>query len=123
MSQQRVFLFDQFPVTDRQLPNGVIMPTRQVIKPNEPLAPDSPFNAVGVGTLNPGTALHYHQHLEDEEFYAIISGRGIYVDNEGKKHPVKSGDVTFCLRGEKHSLENPGPEPLVFCGVIVKNRK
>ena len=42
------------------------------------------------------------------------------IDNEEKRHPVCAGDLTICVCGEKHGLENTGAEPLTFVAVIAK---
>lgn len=122
MPQRRVFLISQMPAQDREMPegSGTIMVSRQLIERGQPLEPDSPFIASGVNTLMPGAAIPVHTHANDEEVYFFISGKGLYIDNNGTEHQVTQGDTAFCLRGEKHGLKNPGPEPLLFGAAIAQ---
>lgn len=119
---KRVFLFDELLPTLKQSPRGGRgeMLSRVVIPDGQPMAAGSPFVASGVNSILPGGAIGLHAHPEDEEVYFIISGQGDYLDNEGKRHKVGSGDVTFCCKGERHGLENTGTEPLVFGALIAK---
>lgn len=122
MSEKRVFLFDELATDLRVAPRGGKgeMLGRVVIPDGRPLAEGSPFIASGVNSILPGGGLGPHSHTDDEEVYFIISGKGEYIDNGGKRHPVKAGDVMFCCKGEQHGLENAGSEPLVFGAVIAK---
>ena len=121
MNEQRVFLFDQAVPKPREFP-GYEQPMlgRWAVERGKPLSEDSPFFAVMVNELAPGAVLPWHEHAEDEEVYFIISGQGSYLDNGKKPHQVKRGDVTLCLKGEKHGLENTGKEPLIFGAAIAK---
>ncbi|MDR2503413.1 MAG: cupin domain-containing protein [Deltaproteobacteria bacterium] len=117
----RVFLFDKMEEVIREFPqNKSKIWARNVIERGKPLSAESAFWASGVNRIDPGEAIPWHEHAEDEEVYFIISGEGVYLDNEKKAHKVKAGDVTFCLKGEKHGLENPGPASLLFGAAIVK---
>ena len=40
-------------------------------------------------------------------------------DDNGKKYPVKAGDVTFCCDGNGHALDNTGDTDLVFMALII----
>lgn len=119
---KRVFLFDEMEPVLKTAPRGGKgeMLGRVVIPDNEPLAPGSPFIASGINSILPGGAIGVHKHVNDEEAYIIISGSGDYIDNEGKRHKVKAGDITYCCKGEDHGMENTGIEPLVFGAVIAK---
>jgi mannose-6-phosphate isomerase-like protein (cupin superfamily) len=81
----------------------------------------SSFQVAALQTLEPGSGLGYHQHEQNEELYAILSGQGTFVDNGNVEKPVGPGDMTLTLKGEWHGLTNTGSEPLVFLAVIVKN--
>lgn len=119
---KRVFLFDELPTDLRRNVRGGQgeMIGRVVIPDGRPLAPGSPFIASGVNSILPGSGIGLHTHADDEEAYFIISGQGDYLDNEGRRHRVKAGDVAYCCKGERHGLENTGSEPLVFGAVIAK---
>jgi mannose-6-phosphate isomerase-like protein (cupin superfamily) len=119
VSNRRVFQFDQVDPVPRALPNGERMLRRPYIEHGAPLAAGSALAASGVNRLEPGSALPWHEHRDDEEAHVFISGRGFYIDKDRVRHPVKAGDIAFCLKGEGHGVENPGPEPLLWGAVIV----
>ncbi|UQZ88411.1 cupin domain-containing protein [Deltaproteobacteria bacterium Smac51] len=79
---------------------------------------DTRFKMIGEMTLPVGASIGFHVHENDEEIYIIVSGRGIYTDNDKKTYAVTVGDVTLTRRGEGHGLANDGGEPLVFSAVI-----
>lgn len=76
------------------------------------------FKMVSRMSLEPGSSVGPHVHKEDEELYLIVSGQGLYIKNDGSAEPVGPGDLTMTRKGERHGLENTGPEPLVFIAVI-----
>ena len=49
-------------------------------------------------TILPGDELPYHEHHGETEVYHILSGEGIYQDNN-KTYPVQAGMTTFCEDG------------------------
>jgi quercetin dioxygenase-like cupin family protein len=122
MKYQRVFLFDRVDPVSRGLPDNGLMLRRPYIERGEPLARGSVFFASGVNLLAPGSVLPWHEHHDDEEAHVFISGNGIYLDKDRVRHPVKAGDIAFCLKGEGHGVENPGPEPLLWGVVIVSGQ-
>ena len=68
--------------------------------------------------LPPGCAVTPHHHVEIEEIYYILSGRGLMtVANETSE--VEAGDAVYVPRGHRHTLKNTGVQPitlLVACG-------
>ena len=50
-----------------------------------------------------------HQHKGDGEIYYILSGHGLYTDND-TTYEVNPGDAMFCQNGNRHALENIGDE-------------
>ena len=52
-----------------------------------------------------GAKVAYHYHKDRESVLYIISGTGNEIV-DGKKVPVKAGDVLFILPGVKHTIEN-----------------
>ena len=54
-------------------------------------------------TLNPGHRMNYHSHAHRDEVWTIISGCG-YAVVDGKKIPVKAGDVVKMPAGCRHTL-------------------
>lgn len=119
---QRVFLYEEMdPVVKNKMRGGEgNMLNRVVIDYGKPLAANSLFIGSGINALEPGASIGVHQHVEDEELYVIISGEGEYIDNAGKHHPMKPGDISFCLKGESHGLVNTGSDLLVFGAVIAE---
>ncbi len=81
----------------------------------------SAYQVLASQTLTPGSAVGYHEHLDNEELYVILSGRGTFFDNDNQGVPVGPGDMTLTLKGQSHGLSNTGTEPLVFLAAIAKS--
>jgi mannose-6-phosphate isomerase-like protein (cupin superfamily) len=68
--------------------------------------------------LPAGAAVGRHHHLETEEVYYILQGRGrMTVGSEVRD--VSAGDAVFIPLKMAHTLENTGDEPirlLLVCG-------
>jgi mannose-6-phosphate isomerase-like protein (cupin superfamily) len=68
--------------------------------------------------LPPGHAVTPHHHQQLEEIYYIVTGSGkMTVGTE--QHEVGPGDAIYIPRGQRHTLENTGSEPvklLLVCG-------
>ena len=67
--------------------------------------------------IQPGDSIGYHIHENEQEFFYILSGEGLYNDN-GTEVVVKAGDVAICKDGEYQGIKAVGNEPLVFIGLI-----
>lgn len=72
-------------------------------------------------TLEKGCSMGVHQHKGDGEIYYILSGHGLYTDNDTtyEVYEVNPGDAMFCQNGNRHALENIGDEDLVFMGLVI----
>ena len=70
-------------------------------------------------TILPGDELPYHEHHGETETYHILSGGGMYQDND-KTYPVQAGMTTFCEDSSGHAISCLGEEPLVFLAMIQK---
>lgn len=70
-------------------------------------------------TVPAGTAMGYHQHVNDQEIYYILTGTGEYNDN-GTILPLEAGDVFYCPAGDSHSISNTGEEDLTFIALITE---
>lgn len=68
--------------------------------------------------LNPGCSIGLHEHVDEEEAYYIIKGKGMVTDN-GQTLPVQAGDVILTGDGSSHAIENTGDEPLEFIAVVM----
>ena len=77
----------------------------------------SHFKAAGRVALDVGTRIGLHKHSGDEELYVILSGEGLYSEDE-KQETVTAGDMLFLADGHSHGLQNTGKEPLVFIGIV-----
>jgi uncharacterized RmlC-like cupin family protein len=55
--------------------------------------------------LPPGTSIGIHRHTSDQEYYYIVSGRGV-MTLDGREFEVAAGDITAVLPGGSHGLEN-----------------
>ena len=70
--------------------------------------------------IHPGCSIGYHQHTEDFEPLFILSGKGIFKDNEGTETEVGSGDVCVMNVGDHHSIRNASEtEDLVFMAIVL----
>jgi mannose-6-phosphate isomerase-like protein (cupin superfamily) len=68
--------------------------------------------------LPAGATVGRHHHLETEEIYYLLEGRG-RMTVAGETREVSAGDAIFIPRGATHTLENTGGEPLrllLVCG-------
>ena len=72
-------------------------------------------------TLEPGCSLGCHEHHGESETYYILSGEGLYQDND-RQYPVKTGDVTYCADGGAHGLQNTGDSDLKSIALILKTQ-
>jgi mannose-6-phosphate isomerase-like protein (cupin superfamily) len=68
--------------------------------------------------LPPGHAVTPHHHQQLEEIYYIVAGSGMMTVGS-EQQEVGPGDAVYIPRGQRHTLENTGSEPirlLVACG-------
>ena len=69
-------------------------------------------------TLPPGCAVTPHRHRQIEEIYFVISGRGLMTVGDETRE-VEAGDAIYIPRGQRHTLENTGTDPIklvLVCG-------
>jgi mannose-6-phosphate isomerase-like protein (cupin superfamily) len=69
-------------------------------------------------TLDPGKTFGYHMHQNETEYFYILKGEGVLIDN-GEEVVVRPGD--FCVTGhnESHGVENRSNEPLELIALIL----
>lgn len=65
----------------------------------------------------PDCKLGYHPHNGETEVFYIVSGHGIFTDDD-KEIEVGPGDVLITGTGHGHALENKGTEELVYAALI-----
>lgn len=80
---------------------------------------DGAFTMVTRLELEPGASIGYHKHAANEEVYVVISGSGVYCE-ENIEEPAKAGDVFLCRMGNSHGLRNTGTDKLVIAAAIAK---
>jgi mannose-6-phosphate isomerase-like protein (cupin superfamily) len=69
-------------------------------------------------SINPGCSIGMHEHVNEEEIYYILKGKGIVEDN-GVRQEVNIGDAVLTGGGACHFIENTGDETLEFMAVIL----
>lgn len=69
--------------------------------------------------VKPHSSIGYHQHVGNTEPYYILSGKGIFTDNDGTRTEVGPGDACVIRPGQSHGLENPYDEPLEMMALII----
>ena len=68
-------------------------------------------------TVPPGANIGFHEHIDEEEVFYIISGRG-KVDDNGQIREVGAGDAILTGNGAGHSIECISEEPLEIMAMI-----
>ena len=69
-------------------------------------------------TLEQGCSIGRHQHVAEEEIFAIVQGEAVFDDN-GVEKILRTGDVALTRGGEFHSIRNDKPETLEVMAVIL----
>ncbi|MDZ7261157.1 MAG: cupin domain-containing protein [candidate division KSB1 bacterium] len=69
-------------------------------------------------TIGPGDSIGFHEHVDEEEIFLILRGRGEVVEN-GSKQEVVAGDAILTGGGAGHAIKNIGNEPLELIGIIL----
>jgi mannose-6-phosphate isomerase-like protein (cupin superfamily) len=81
---------------------------------------DSNTMLMSVARMDPGVKSPPHRHKYLQVFY-FLEGRGkLYVD--GEEMDVGPGSVARFIKGEEHSVYNPGPGTLTLLEVRVLPR-
>ena len=79
---------------------------------------ENPVREIAWLTLKPGDSVGFHKHEVNEDIYIVISGTGVFINDDGTKHEVEAGDITIARLGQSHAIDNTGNEDLVFISVI-----
>ena len=69
-------------------------------------------------TLPPGASIGTHQHLQEDELFVIVKGRG-ELDDGTSKTVVTAGDAILTGKGESHAIANAGDTDLEIIAVIM----
>jgi mannose-6-phosphate isomerase-like protein (cupin superfamily) len=70
-------------------------------------------------TMNPGLSTGVHVHREADEFFYVISGKGLAMV-DGTEVEVAADDVVFVPRGHDHRLKSAGAVPLEIVFLVDK---
>jgi len=61
--------------------------------------------------IMPGFCIAEHKHDDSSEFFYVISGQGIFLDDIDWV-PIKAGDAFKAPKGVRHAIKNNGSELL-----------
>lgn len=57
----------------------------------------------------PGGGAHeLHRHPDADEFFVVLAGEGVQLDEDGGEVAVEAGDLAFLPRGSWHGFRNTG---------------
>lgn len=76
----------------------------------------------GISIIEPGASIGIHTHLEDQEAYFILDGKGIYND-DGVEYEVNPGDLLICEDGHSHGLKNASDIDLRYIALIIYTKE
>lgn len=68
---------------------------------------------LGVNCLEPGQVQAPHHHRDQDKFYYIIEGQGLFLLGENRI-TARKGEVVWAPAGLAHGVENDGPERLTM---------
>ena len=71
-------------------------------------------------TIPVNASIGEHTHIAETEYYIVLSGKGLVVDN-GSEKVVEDGDLIVTNDGETHEIKNIGSTPLKIIAIIVKS--
>ena len=77
---------------------------------------NAPVQFINYTILPPGASFGLHTHGNDNEFYVVLAGEGVY-QQEGQEQTVKKGDIMMNAPFAAHGIRNTGSvdlELLVF---------
>jgi len=68
---------------------------------------DAPIRFINYTILPPKATFGLHKHGNDNEFYVVLSGEGVYCQ-DGEEAPVKQGDIMMNALYGTHGIRNTG---------------
>jgi len=83
---------------------------------------DSNFMLMGIAKMEPGVHSPPHRHRYAQIFY-FLEGQGQVILGDAAPIEVGPGDVVRMVRGETHTVVNPGPGPLTLLEVRVLRKE
>ena len=71
----------------------------------------TPLRFLNYTIIPEGASFGPHTHGMDNEFYILLSGRGVYTQ-DGRSQPVGPGDIMVNAPHSMHGIENTGKEAM-----------
>ena len=68
---------------------------------------------VGLNCLEPGQVQHVHDHADQDKFYFVVSGSGLFTLGE-ETQAAEAGAVVWAPAGMGHGVRNSGTQRLVL---------
>lgn len=69
-------------------------------------------------TVEPGSSLGDHQHIENAEIYYILEGE-LVSGTPDHEEIMRAGDISFTGNGEHHFLENRSSTPAEVFAIVI----
>ena len=82
-------------------------------------SPPAPVSFINYTIIPPGASFGPHRHGDDNEFYVVLDGEGVYTQ-DGTDTPVAAGDIIMNPAGGTHGIRNTGDRdmPLLVFEVL-----
>lgn len=68
---------------------------------------------LGLNCLEPGQVQPVHDHADQDKFYAVMEGEGVFTVGE-EEHVAGPGVVVWAPAGVPHGVRNEGQQRLVL---------
>ncbi len=68
---------------------------------------------LGLNCLNPGQEQHVHQHNDQDKFYFVVEGQGLFTIGD-RVESLGSGNTVWAAAGVPHGVKNVGEQMLVI---------
>ena len=68
---------------------------------------DAPIRFINYTILPPGATFGMHKHGNDNEFYVVLQGEGVYCQDE-EEQAVHQGDIMMNALHGTHGIRNTG---------------
>lgn len=72
---------------------------------------------VGLNCLLPGQSQHLHDHPEQDKFYYVVEGNGLFTVGD-EQQPCGPATLILAPAGVPHGVDNVGDQLLTFMTVI-----
>ena len=98
-------------VKDIKIVKALGGPIKPIIS-NENISQNQEF---AMGVFKPKDGLYPHTHVNSEEIYFVLSGRGtVFLGKEKKSMKISEGDVVYIPAGMIHGVTNTGRKKLLI---------